>query len=318
MISWVSIAVIVFLVGILAFGWFRGWSMMLTLIVAMAVTFVTGVATAARLADNVFGSPLLEDLAWRPAYFALDAWMHWPTALTTMFLHADVAHILVNVIVFAFMGMGFEERVGRGRFLATFVVSGVIGTLLHSVTNLGGMGAHVPVVGASGAVFGIIGAYATLFPRDRVVLFVFLIIPNVPVYIAALVYTVVEVVALNAFGAAGGVARYAHVGGIVGGALMAFLLMRMGQLERSERGAPRKKLEVHAGVEALIQTERQRTLYDNMVKNRDEPEVATAWLEKLARDTPCPKCGEPLEATGGSLRSACGYKLAVTRSERSG
>lgn len=316
MIHWASIVLIIFLIGVLSFGWVRRWSMMMTLVVAMSGSFVLGLATTGQFSDSIVRSPVLQDLAWRPQYLALDAWMHWPTALTTMFLHADVTHILMNIVIFAFMGLGFEDRVGRGLFLFVFTVTGVLGTLLHSVTSLDGFASMVPVVGASGAVFGIIGAYATLFPRDKIVLFVFLIIPNVPVYIAAVVYTVLELFALNATGPGDNVARYAHVGGLIMGVLTALALSRAGRIRFADDRSPKATMEVHNELETLVTTAEQRSLYERVLANRDEPEVARAWLEKLARETPCPRCGKMLENVNGTLRSSCGYSLNVSNGRK--
>lgn len=309
MIGWVSLLAILLIVLTLGWGWYKGWSVLFTLIISMGAVFVLGLATSPVSGVSIVRSSLLQELAWRPDYLSLGAWTHWWTALTAMFLHADVMHFLVNVVVFVFIGMGFEERVGRGRFLLVFLLTGLFGTVLHSVTNLEGFARFIPVVGASGAVFGVIGAYATMFPRDRVVLFFFLIIPNVPVYIAALLYTAMELIAIEGFGGGGGnVAHHAHLGGLIMGVFMALFLMRIAPVER-ERGAARPASIEY--LEPLLATEEQRHLYERLEANLDEPELAQAWLEKLARATPCPRCQSRLEAARGALRCSCGYKLPL-------
>lgn len=307
-VSWVALAL---LVAILVAGWVRGASALLTLVVAMAALFLIGLVTGSRI--SIGGSPLLDDLAWRPVYLHLEYWPYWFTLATTMFLHADVLHLVMNVVIFIIMGMGLEERVGRGRFLLLFAVAGVVGTLLHSlyIMVLQPFGVFVPVVGASGAVFGIMGAYATLYPRDKVFLFLFLIIPNVPVYIAAGVYTMIEMLALIGPLGSPGVAHHAHVGGLIGGVFLALLLQRVAPVRtRLERMARPHEVD-EAAVEALVATDEQRRLLAKLRANRDEPELAGAWLERLARATPCPRCGEVLTARGGRLRCGCGYQVPV-------
>jgi membrane associated rhomboid family serine protease len=307
--EWVSVVAIVALVGILLVGWLRRASILFTLVLAMSAVFILGIVLAGRV--SISGSPLLEDLAWRPAYLRLSAWPHWYTALTTMFLHADVLHLLMNVVIFIIMGMGLEDRIGRTRFLLVFLIAGLLGTIAHSLIFLRPVVENVPVVGASGAVFGIIGAYATLYPRDRVFFFFLIIIPNVPVYIAAVVYAVVELLALEGMTAAGGVAHHAHVGGLVAGVAFALVLQRFfpvrSQLERMAR--PQKVDE--AALVGLLQTDEQRGLHAKLIANRDEPELAAAWLDRLARVTPCPRCGSILVARAGRLRCGCGYQLPV-------
>lgn len=314
--EWISIVALVSIPVIIGIGWLRGWSSLLGITVAMAALFVVSLATGVdRL--TLSGSPLLVDLAWRPVYLDWAAWPHWYTLVTSMFLHADPLHLLMNLVIFIIMGIGLEERIGHGRFLAVFAVAGILGTLLYSLTQIG---SSVPLVGASGAVFGVMGAYATLYPRDRVFFFFILIIPNVPVYIAATIYTVVEVFRI-VLSPSPNVAHFAHVGGLLAGALFAFILARYAHLPDLEhRRAGRKKkgsadggsLEQPAStkgptIAGLVETEEQSRLYKQLQANQDEPELASAWLERFAATTRCPRCGSRLAARGGALKCACGY-----------
>lgn len=299
---------VILVLAILAIGWWKGWSMAQALVVALAAAYVIGVLTASRIDLTLRGSPLLDALAFRPAYLSLDAWMHWPTILSTMFLHADAVHIVSNLVIFMFMALGFEDRVGRGRLLFIFLAGGIVGTLLHSAYAFAVGGIQTPVVGASGGVFAVIGAYATLWPRDKVVLFFILILPNVPVYIAAGAYTVLEIVALEGFGGGGGVARYAHLGGLIGGVFLAFLMGRMGQATPRERQGHEI---VVTALEDRLETPEQKQLYGRLVENKDEPELADAWLERLARTLPCERCGRRFHAGRAGLRCACGNKVPL-------
>ncbi|MBW3581852.1 MAG: rhomboid family intramembrane serine protease [Euryarchaeota archaeon] len=310
MVDWVGLTAAGLMIAVVGFGWFRGWSMVQSLIVAMFGVFMLGVVTSPGLALSLVGSSLVESLAWRPAYIAPSAFLHWPTLVTTMFLHADAVHIVMNVVIFVFMGMGLEERIGRGRLLLVFLGGGIIGTLLHTFYVLvaaAPVEAFRPVVGASGGVFAVLAAYATLYPRDKVVLFFILILPNVPVYIAALVYTAMELVALEFVGGLGsGVARIAHIGGIGGGAFLAFLIMRIRPVQRGkEAGRP---IDLKA-LESRIETPEQREIYDRFIANKDEPELARAWLERLADMLPCERCGSTMHLGKDTLRCTCGNRV---------
>ncbi len=315
--EWISIVSLISIPVIIGIGWLRGWSILLAITVAMAALFVVSLVTGVdRL--TLSGSPLLADLAWRPVYLDVAAWPHWYTLVSSMFLHADPLHLLMNLVIFIIMGVGLEERIGRGRFLAVFGVSGILGTLLFSLTQIN---SAVPLVGASGAVFGVMGAYATLYPRDRVFFFFILIIPNVPVYIAATIYTVVEVVRI-VLSPSPNVAHYAHVGGLLAGALFAFILARYAHLpelehrhhRRRKKGAPGETTEESPtgktsgpSIASLVETEEQERLYKQLQENRDEPELAAAWLERFAATARCPRCGAHLTARGGVLKCSCGY-----------
>ncbi len=316
--DWISILALLFIPSAIIFGWVRGWSMMLSLVVVMAVLFVLTLITSV---DHVTirGSPFLVDLAWRPAFLSLAGWPYWYTIVSTMFLHANPLHLLMNLVIFIIMGIGLEERVGRGRFLLIFLFTGILGTLLHSLQFFGEIR---PVVGASGAVFGVMGAYASLYPRDKVFFFFILIIPNVPVYIAATVYSVVELFALLTM-EGGGVARHAHIGGLLAGFVIAFFLARYTSLPelahrrrvpKSERdlslqqAAPAQEKRKHPPVSELVETEEQKRLYERLEENRDEPELASAWLERFAHATKCPRCGKALKAAQGGLKCTCGYQ----------
>jgi hypothetical protein len=222
----------------------------------------------------------------------------------------------MNLVIYIIMGLGLEDRLGRGRFLAVFLVSGIMGTLLHSLAFFG---SPIPVVGASGAVFGIMGAYATLYPRDRVFFFFILIIPNVPVYIAATVYTIVELFYFVAFPSPG-VAHHAHIGGLLAAVVFSLLLAKFSDLPelehrrsgRATRGGASAKhsharSRASSTIKSLIHTDEQERLYQRLKENEDEPELASAWLEQLAATTQCPECGASMKAKQGMLVCTCGY-----------
>jgi membrane associated rhomboid family serine protease len=153
--------------------------------------------------------------------------------LTGIFLHSGWLHFLSNMWILWIFGDNVEDRLGKLRYLLFYIVSGVAASLLHVVTN---PSSALPVVGASGAIAGVMGAYFVLYPKARVVSFVLLIFWPVFFEIPAVVFLgfwfltqiFSGVLSLGSANMAGGVAWWAHVGGFVaGGLLLAPFLARV-------------------------------------------------------------------------------------------
>ncbi len=151
--------------------------------------------------------------------------------VTTMFLHAGWLHILGNLLFLWVFGNNVEDRLGRPLFLAFYLLSGVVAALVHGLVDPGSV---VPVVGASGAVAGVLGAYLVCFPKAtvRVVIpffFLFLIPIPVPAVVMIGLWFVQNLLAgLATVNAAAtpdsGTAFFAHIGGFLFGVLVGLLL----------------------------------------------------------------------------------------------
>ena len=139
--------------------------------------------------------------------------------VTSMFLHGGWLHLLGNLWFLWIFGNNVEDTLGRGRFLLFYLAAGVLAALAHTVSN---PGSTAPMVGASGAISGVMGAYLVLFPRARVKTFLFLLvfvtILDVPAWIY-LVYWFGLQLASSALVVDSGVAFWAHIGGFAVGAL---------------------------------------------------------------------------------------------------
>jgi membrane associated rhomboid family serine protease len=146
---------------------------------------------------------LAQVLAFVPAAVLVRPW----TVVTYMFVHAGLGHIFFNMIALYFFGPRVEERIGSARFFLLYMLSGVSGALLSAV-----FAPRAPIVGASGAVFGVMLAFAHYWPRDRILIWGIL-----PVEARVLVL-ITTLLALNSGlrGSRGGVADFAHLGGFVG------------------------------------------------------------------------------------------------------
>lgn len=146
---------------------------------------------------------------------------------TSMFLHGGWLHLLSNMLFLHIFGDNVEDRLGHFRFLFFYLGCGTIAGLVQ-VKML--MHSELPMVGASGAIAGVTGAYLVFFPRARVLtlvpFFLFWEVVQVPAVLFLLLWFVMQVFyGMSALGGpeTGGVAWWAHVGGFGGGALGALL-----------------------------------------------------------------------------------------------
>jgi membrane associated rhomboid family serine protease len=146
------------------------------------------------------------------------------TPLTSMFLHGSWGHILSNSLFLWVFGNNVEDSMGRGRFLAFYLICGLAAAGAHVMLD---PASPVPTVGASGAISGILGGYLVLYPRVRIkMLFIFIIIFRIfplPAWVVLLWWFGLQVLTglpqLTTLRpeVSGGVAVWAHVGGFVAG-----------------------------------------------------------------------------------------------------
>jgi membrane associated rhomboid family serine protease len=165
----------------------------------------------------------------------------WLTVFTSMFLHADILHIAGNMLFLWVFGNNIEDSTGRPRFVAFYLLSGIVAVYAQALLDTS---STQPTIGASGAVAGVLGAYALLHPRARVLTLVFIIFLVTVVEIPAMIMlgiwfvlqflpAVGQVAIPDVAGEGGGVAYLAHVGGF----LFGLALIKVFAL-RSEEPAP--------------------------------------------------------------------------------
>jgi len=129
--------------------------------------------------------------------------------LTYMFLHGDFLHILLNMFILWMFGCEVERYWGNKEFLKYYFICGIGAGLFHLIFN---MSSHIPVVGASGAIYGILIAFAMLFPDRLVILFPFPIALKAKYWV--IIFAALELTLGLSFGQSG-VAHFAHLGGMV-------------------------------------------------------------------------------------------------------
>jgi len=143
------------------------------------------------------------------------------TIFSSMFMHGGVFHIAWNMLYFWIFGNNIEERLGHIRFIFFYLFCGVAAALSHILLS---PDSNVPMIGASGAVSGMLGAYILLFPmaqvRTIVLLGFYITVVKIPALIVIGFWAIIQVVSglLSQGNAAhGGIAFFAHVGGFVAG-----------------------------------------------------------------------------------------------------
>ena len=150
------------------------------------------------------------------------------TLVTSMFLHGDILHLAGNLWYLWVFGSGVENAMGGLRYSLFYFVAGVVAALAHVAAA---PGSAVPLIGASGAIAGVLGAYAVLFPRARIrallpiVPLLWMPIVRTPALIFLLAWFVLQWLGV-ASDPAGGIAWIAHIGGFVCGALLALSFAR--------------------------------------------------------------------------------------------
>ncbi|MCC2632060.1 MAG: Rhomboid family protein [Patescibacteria group bacterium] len=162
----------------------------------------------------------------------------WKTLFTSQFLHGGFFHLLTNMLFLWVFGDNVEERLGW-LYLPFYLLAGVSGALLHYLLDPNG---SIPLIGASGAIAGVLGAYALLYPHHRVktliILIFFITFVTLPAWLLLLYWFALQVFSgLSSISSAetgGGTAYLAHVGGFIFGAVVALFIKATGSRDSSE------------------------------------------------------------------------------------
>jgi rhomboid family protein len=145
---------------------------------------------------------------------------------TSMFMHGDILHLAGNMLFLWIFGNNVEDSLGRGRFLAFYLSSGLAAALTQIVSV---PRSTVPMVGASGAIAGVLGAYFLLFPGARIltlVPFIFVYFIRLPAFVVLGMWFLFQVLySTMSPGRGGGVAWFAHIGGFLTGMILLGLFL---------------------------------------------------------------------------------------------
>ena len=144
----------------------------------------------------------------------------WATWITYMFMHAGWMHLIGNMLFLWVFADNVEDAMGHARFLVFYILCGLIAGALHLIIN---PSSQAPLVGASGAISGVLAAYLILFPRVRIFGLAFNVLPiSIPVWLALGAWIALQLFhLLTAEGS--DTAWWAHIGGLIAGAALVTL-----------------------------------------------------------------------------------------------
>jgi hypothetical protein len=280
--------------------------MIVTLVVAywrkLMMTYAIIIANFLVFLLSIFyPNEIIGYLGFRPAYLSVDQLPQLYTLFTSMFVHSGFLHILGNMFVFFFMGVAFEQRIGRKKFLVIYLITGICGALTHSALNLG---SWVPVVGASGAIFGILGAFAYAYPRDEVVMPVplgIMLIMRIKVIYATILFAILET-AVVIFSVQDSTAHFAHLGGLVSGVLLAAVMIgkKAEKIKQSNNPGSTDYMQIQKSdainfyhLAELVKTPELKKIYQHIEKE-NVLQVRNIWLDHFLEKITCPVCNKPL------------------------
>jgi membrane associated rhomboid family serine protease len=215
------------------------------------------------------------------------------TLYTHMYIHADFLHVIFNMFIFYIMGIHFERRVGWKWMAIVYWTTGILGggVLNGLITPVD----DVPGIGASAAISGVIGAFAMMYPYDRVpMVLVFIVLPRVQVAFGALVFILFQTfMAFFAFQlpGLGNVSYTAHLAGVMVGVAVGWLLAKKGIEAPTQGAALGRKLDKvdYDRMRPLIRKPANIDRLDALI-GEDIPEVKEVLLEDLVTRIRCPDC----------------------------
>jgi hypothetical protein len=205
----------------------------------------------------------------------------------------------MNMLFLFFIGAPLEQRIGSKNFMLVYLVSGLVGSFCQYATG-------VPGIGASGALMGIFGAFAYLYPHER--FFIFPLPVPLPAYLMLILFVLMDVLSeftgMEATGMEAKIAHLAHIGGVLGGVAVAYLLSKQGTTGRIKKG---RKLNIY-GLYTI--NNNLETIQD--AAREEIPEIRKARIEAIVGNGICPQCGSKPEIKGASVVCrSCGYNFSL-------
>jgi len=296
-LSPVSMIAIAVMIGGIVASYIKKWMMTYALIITNFIVFVITL---------LYQATIINQLGFRPIYLNPELFPQVYTLFTSMFVHSGFLHIFGNMLIFFFIGLAFEQRIGWSKFLIIYLITGVGGALSHSLFNLGSI---TPLVGASGAIFGIMGAFAFSYPNDEVVMPIplgfIMVLRRIRVVYAVLIFAAIETV-IVLVGTQSNTAHIAHIGGLITGVVVAALLINRQTTQPSSSYSsrsqpytinvsqqPRRPYDFSKLSNLATTPDLQQLL--NKVKVESVPQVQDVWLEHFIEKASCPVCNHQLK-----------------------
>ena len=251
------------------------------------------------------------DFVLIPSRTSSPMWFH--TLFSAGFLHADALHVLGNTVILALVGIPLEQRLGGKRYLQIYFIGLFGGSFAWYIFNLD---SNSPSLGASGAAFGLLGAYLAVWPRDEIP-FPLILIRKWPVTLIALLYFALEIIRAYdamALGKGTNVAHMAHIGGFIATYLVLPIVAKGGPFALGiDDGGPTGQSSLSLRMKQMKSSmvnlaelpdpwsaggfdvpKNVKEIIQKLRDSGDEAETRIAWMEHLANQSECPVCGEQI------------------------
>ena len=261
---------------------------------------------------NIFSFEPIEIFGLIPAL--MNEGIHFHRFVTAAWLHADWIHVLSNILVIALVGVPLEQRLGARKWIIVYSLGFIGGNLAWIFTHPDSMN---PAIGASGAAFGLLGAYMACWPEDKIEFPLLFLIRAWPVWLIAFIRVGIEIMQIYSLqdGTSGetNVAHMAHLGGFFLSYISAKIivkdvhLMSYGDNSRNNLGEISKQVREELmisldndpwSINGIKLEENVSRILNKLREEGDEQETRRAWLEELAEQTICPICNGEIVAEG--------------------
>ena len=248
---------------------------------------------------------VIHDLGCKPSFIVSPKFY---TLFTHMYLHGDIFHIIMNMIILILIGVQFEEKISRKKFVFIYFFTGVCGSIVNAMFTYFAPNQYPDIIGigASGAIFGIIGAYACMFPRDTVPAILGPIwLREVPIIIVAAVYLAIETLYVH-FAPSHNVGHIVHIGGLLTGVIISIPLKTKLIIE--------KELKMnYVNLEQFANNQKLKELFEK-IKTEDIPAIKSAWLTEFINNAKCINCqGELKLLRNYVVCTMCNKKIKINK-----
>jgi membrane associated rhomboid family serine protease len=306
---------LVFMIWIIAIFWPIFYSIKNKTSIALSITVGLLLGYLVQVIWSIFYNQ-----GWIDLWLWSDLWMvpsrasepsGWVTFFSAGFLHSqyDATHVLGNILVISLVGIPLEQRLGMKRFAMVYAIGLFGGSFAWYLFN---MNSSIPALGASGAAFGLFGAYLAGWPKDEIP-FPLILIRKWPVLYLALFFFAMEVFrAYSTYGLSrpSDVAHMAHLGGFILTYVTLPLIAKGGPTSLGvEDGGPSSSSEVFTRLKRMKKSMKNlesiedpwesrgyevpknlREALKSLLDSSDEPEIRLAWMEHIAEKARCPVC----------------------------
>jgi len=286
------------LIAPLTIAWRDGTSIALALVIGLLLSFIVQFLAGRFFLNIWWEMVLIPGVAFEPN--------HLHRLITSGFLHGDVMHVIGNIMVIGLAGIPLEQRLGRERWIIIYLVGLLGGSIGWSIVN---SDSFVPTLGASGAAFGLLGAYLACWPKDEIP-FPLIIIRPWPVSLIALAYFGIELWrahSVASISGSSGVAHMAHLTGFIATYSVARLVAKGGPNEPGVMDGGPSWNHIPTKVEKITDdpwsepSPRLAHLLKKLSEEGDEVITRQAWLEEIATEARCPICDGELHLENLSL-----------------